>query len=70
MDQHWSTGPYRAITVADALSDLPRIENDDYIEEMLYKNEPLTHFQEMVTFYSSEIHDGNTIFHSVLFGYR
>lgn len=45
----WSTSaPYRTITVADAISDLPKIKNNDQREHMLHKSKPLTHFQQMV----------------------
>ncbi|KYN05968.1 DNA (cytosine-5)-methyltransferase PliMCI [Cyphomyrmex costatus] len=37
--------PYRAITVKDALYDLPEIKCGSNIEEMSYVGEPITHFQ-------------------------
>ncbi|OXU18829.1 hypothetical protein TSAR_015341 [Trichomalopsis sarcophagae] len=43
-DVHESA-PYRAITVYDALSDLPKIKSGSNEVVMRYENDPLTHFQ-------------------------
>jgi len=42
------SAPYRAITVKDALYDLPEVKCGSNIEEMSYVGEPITHFQRKV----------------------
>jgi DNA (cytosine-5)-methyltransferase 1 len=41
------SSPLRSITVRDALSDLPKIENGASREEICYNGEPQTHFQKL-----------------------
>lgn len=37
------------VTVGDAISDLPEIENNDNKDRMSYGSKPLTHFQRKVS---------------------
>lgn len=46
----YESAPFRAITVYDALSDLPKIKSGHATEEIRYENEPMTHFQRKVIF--------------------
>jgi len=55
VDLPWSSAPYRAITVADAISDLQVIYNDENEEEMLYQTEPKTRFQALINFLITHI---------------
>lgn len=48
LNDSYESAPYRAVTVYDALSDLPEIKNGHENEEMQYESEPITHFQRKV----------------------
>jgi len=43
-----ASGPYRTITVADCMQDLPPIRNGDQKESRQYASEPETHFQKLM----------------------
>ncbi|KAK5639618.1 hypothetical protein RI129_012110 [Pyrocoelia pectoralis] len=43
-----SSAPYRTITVRDAMSDLPNIENGGNLQKMQYDSGPISHFQRLI----------------------
>ena len=45
----FTSAPFRTITVSDAMSDLPRIENGAKKEEISYGGDPESHFQRRVS---------------------
>lgn len=45
----FTSAPFRTITVRDAMSDLPRIENGAKKEEISYGGDPESHFQRRVS---------------------
>ncbi|KAG8228423.1 DNA (cytosine-5)-methyltransferase 1-like [Ladona fulva] len=46
--QQQRSAPFRVITVRDAISDLPKIQNGSDLETMSYGGKPLSHFQRQV----------------------
>ncbi|GLV37979.1 Lysine demethylase 2 [Carabus blaptoides fortunei] len=40
--------PYRTITVRDAMSDLPSLQNGSTVQELQYDSAPISHFQRLV----------------------
>ena len=55
-DTRWgSEAPYRAVTVRDAISDLPRIKNRATRPRLKYASEPVTHFQKVLRQESAEL---------------
>lgn len=52
---HWiNAAPYRMLSVRDALTDLPYMENGDSKHEKTYDSDPISHFQRIMRSNSKE----------------